>query len=123
MAVTLAAENAWAADAYCTAHPVTLTSDKVGLKISMKSDLYSAPLLPPPPYTWLSTSEVEFVRATRSAPLGAAAATPAGGWAGLYLSVSLPASAPLAVMAMPAKSSRAPSANQTLNGDPFLPDI
>ena len=43
-------------EAYWTLHPATLTGCAVRLNSSMKSFLIGAPLLPPPPYTWLMTT-------------------------------------------------------------------
>ena len=48
---------------YCTLQLLRLTGLLPRLKISMKSLRYSAPLLPPPPYTWLMTIS-EAARAT-----------------------------------------------------------
>ncbi|MNU78176.1 hypothetical protein D3C71_677630 [compost metagenome] len=44
-----------AAEAYCTLQLFTFTGLALRLKISMKSWVYNAPELPPPPYTWLMT--------------------------------------------------------------------
>ena len=45
-----------AAEAYCTDQPATETVTLLALYNSMKSFLYVAPELPPPPYTWLMTT-------------------------------------------------------------------
>ena len=44
--------------AYCTLHPATDTGEAVGLNNSIKSFLYVAPELPPPPYTCEITTDV-----------------------------------------------------------------
>ena len=52
-----------AADAYCTLQLPTFTGLAPRLNSSMKSLVYKAPVLPPPPYTWLMTMS-EAARAT-----------------------------------------------------------
>jgi len=44
-------------DAYCTDQPATFTSVAPRLWSSMKSFVYVASELPPPPYTWLITMD------------------------------------------------------------------
>src|SRR5438270_11016838 len=46
------------AEEYCTDHPARLTGDALRLYSSTKSFLYVDPELPPPPYIWLTTTEV-----------------------------------------------------------------
>jgi len=46
-------------DAYCTDHPEMETVVAPRLYSSMKSLAYCAPELPPPPYTWLTTTSGE----------------------------------------------------------------
>ncbi|MEO6457969.1 MAG: hypothetical protein ABIO92_06810 [Chloroflexia bacterium] len=47
-------------DAYCTDQPVSATGEVVGLNNSIKSKQNGVgEPLPPPPYTWLITSDVE----------------------------------------------------------------
>ena len=46
------------AAAYWTDHPARGTGTLPRLWSSMKSFLYVAPALPPPPYTWLMTTEL-----------------------------------------------------------------
>src|SRR5438309_9427088 len=48
-------ENEPGAKAYWTDHPAKLMVAVVGLNNSMKSFFQVAPVLPPPPYTWLMT--------------------------------------------------------------------
>src|SRR6185312_12878094 len=45
-----------AAEAYCTDHPLILTAVDPAFSSSTKSFFHVAPLLPPPPYTWLITT-------------------------------------------------------------------
>ncbi len=45
-----------AEEAYCTLQPSRLTAVAPLLRSSMKSFFSVAPLLPPPPYTWLITT-------------------------------------------------------------------
>ena len=47
---------------YCTVQPLKLTVLFPLLCNSMKSFLYWAPTVPPPPYTWLMATEVEAAR-------------------------------------------------------------
>ena len=46
-------------DAYCSDQPAKLTALVPVLRSSTKSALNGAPLLPPPPYTWLMTTAAE----------------------------------------------------------------
>src|ERR1043166_4817432 len=50
------------ADVYCTLQPASEIAAAPELKISMKSFLYVAPELPPPPEIWLMTTPVELAR-------------------------------------------------------------
>src|SRR5215470_10379378 len=68
-------------DAYCTDQPVMVTVEAPRLNNSMKSFVYCAPVLPPPPYTWLTTMSGETALAApgnnTSNPMDRTAAEPA----------------------------------------------
>ena len=61
------------AEAYCTVQPARLTVAVPPLNSSTKSLAYGAPLLPPPPYTWLTTTSAETAEAGVGAATSAAA--------------------------------------------------
>src|SRR6266542_4689964 len=61
------------AEAYCTLHADSVTLPPPRLYSSMKSFAYGAPVLPPPPYTWLITMSGD----TAPTGLGTATAAPA----------------------------------------------
>src|SRR5437762_1597198 len=64
------------AEAYCTVQPATLTVAVPRLYSSTKSLVYGAPVLPPPPYTWLTTMSVDAACARAGTASTPAATTP-----------------------------------------------
>jgi hypothetical protein len=64
-----------AADAYWTDQPATSTGDVPRFVSSMKSLVYGAPELPPPPYTSVTRRVVEAAEAGGAARVTAAART------------------------------------------------